>query len=162
MLDIQKQYGIAESMVGGMAKDLVHICYEKIAPRLDTIEHPNTYFFRIMRNEVKSGRWKEHTTGAPKSSKMYHLNGDDDWHEEQKVIHEPSPFFEYDPIKMQKIIQQIEAEGFREEVQLFKRHASGDSITQLNIDTNVCRRLIKECINFVKQSVIERYGDHHS
>ena len=169
MLDIEKQYRIAESMIGSDGRELVHLCYELIAPKLKKIEHQDTYFYRVMRNEVKSGRWQEHKTGLPKKSITYcldwneeSLNSSADLQEKIAATHSASKFFEYNPIKVQDIIKHIELEGFREEVQLFKRHAAGDSITQLNIDTNVCRRLIKECINFVQQSVIERYGDHHS
>jgi hypothetical protein len=159
VLDIQKQYGIAEAMVGPLGKDLVHNCYMLIADKLDEIVYPDTYFYRIMMNEIKSGRFGIMQNGIHKDAIVFRICGDVEWTEEHARMYEQSKYYERDPEKVNKILEDLSKEGFSEEVNLFRLNISGQNISELNRKTGVCRRLIKECIDFVRATVYERYAD---
>lgn len=144
MIDIEKNYQIAETIIGKeLAKDLVHHCF-LLVKDFSKIKYPDTYFYRIMiRESYSKGSFsKKYLNKLPKIK-----------------IEQDSKFDNFDPIRVRVILNDIISEGYKEEVLLFEDYVSGKSVLKLSRLLKVDPRQLTAIIKFVKFTIKERYGE---
>jgi hypothetical protein len=148
VIDIEKQYEYAKRLVGELNKDLVHHCILILHDKginTDKLKFPDTYFYRVMICEIdKRG-------GFTKKYFPQLIPYDED-----------ETTFEKDPFVVQQILNEMVKEGYKEEVKLFRVYSLNinNFAIPLQKKTGLHRNTLQNCINFVKQTIIERYGSY--
>jgi tryptophanase len=144
-LNIQKQYDTARAFIGDLGEDLVHHCFIKIATKnLGVIDHPDAYFQTVMFNELRKDS---------KFRRIYNPKVED--------FEINYSFLEdYDPDKVKAILTDLEKEGHKEEIKVFRYIATHQNKNcGLERSTGVRREILKSIYELVKQEIVERYGD---
>lgn len=141
MINVEKFYRIASRYVGVLNKDLVHHVFEKTYGKLPPA-NPDAYFYRVMMNELRNdSKFKRHYS-------RIHAMTTTQYENELTAI---------DPERVERILNEIAADGFDLEVKVFIEMAN-DSALRLNKITGVRYENLLNIRNFVKNEVLQRYG----
>lgn len=144
MIDVEKFYQVARRYVGDLNKDLVHHTFEKIYDKLPSAQNKDAYFYRAMRNQLRSDMtFRKH----------YDLVKPFDHDEDIDAL------FDIDPDRVNAILQEISNEGYRLEVRTFIEMSTDRSANELSKITGVRYDNLLKVRNFVKNEVIKRYGN---
>jgi len=149
VINVERQYETAALLVGeDLGRDLVHHCLLLFVEKTG-IRNEDAYFRRIMQNESRNGRF----------TKKYQIRGQA-IHSEPAILIAENKQGPNVSSKVGEIIDQLESEGYGEEIALFKLKASGQTVTDISKAVGLCRTTVGEAIAFAKQQIKERYENY--
>lgn len=147
-------YKTAKVLAGSKGNDLVHHCYLLVHDKLDSVVHPDAYFQRTMRNQMsEKDSFKRQQSVIHPKVKTSSITGANT----SRIEDDTSEIDALDLILVREIVEEIRNEGYEAEVQVFDLKAKGMTVSAISEKTKVCRATLAECINFVVETVKERY-----
>ena len=186
MLNFDKHYNSARKMVGASGPDLVHHCYLLVHDKLTGVEYPDTYFHRIMINQLSAkDKWRRLEAAVHPKVTMCRIDGHDRTNLSEYVLrgwsftnkgstgslvrnasiqpHEEhqDEWSKMDTVRLEAILNDLRHEGYAEEIDVFMRKVKGQTVKSISEATGVCRATLADCIEFVRTTVKERY-EHHT
>jgi DNA-directed RNA polymerase specialized sigma24 family protein len=146
MYSINCQYKYAEKLVGPLARDLVHHTVVRLHDKnvdWSKVKYPNTYFNRVMIQELheRGDFWKLYGTG-------------------RELPQEPQedPEVKLCAERCKAILVDLYSEGYRQEVEVFRRLVNGQSHRKCALDMRISRKSVAAASVFIKQEIQHRYG----
>lgn len=135
---LPKYYRYARSIAKDLGDDLLHHVILKIHGK--SINHIDSYIYRTMLNEFNNKNSEFNKTYRSKEPVV-------EYHESNG----------YDVHILNKIFLQLEMEGYKLEVRIFKDCYLGSSIRTMSDQMNVDRRTIRKICKFVQDEITTRY-----
>ena len=152
MINVERQYKIAATLVGDhLSKDLVHHCLILMAEKAAKVKYEDAYFGRIMINESKRGRF----------TKAYEINAHIVHKQPISVCHATTEPQTDNTKAVNKILREIAADGYLEEVAIVRLKLNGCTINQIAEALGLCRQTISSAIAFVKEQIKVKYENSY-
>jgi DNA-directed RNA polymerase specialized sigma24 family protein len=138
-LDTDKLYKYAYKIAKQEGKELLHHCLAKVD--LSKAKDPYTYLYTIMRNEFIN-RKSEYNKFK---------------HSQEILYYSPETVDRYDVNILYTILHQLELEGMKKEVELFKEVRFTSNISKVAIKRNISRHRIRLTLKKVTDEIIKHY-----
>jgi hypothetical protein len=138
-IDVEKLYKFAYKIARNEAKELAHHCLANTD--LTKAKDPHTYLYTVMRNEFVN-----------KKSSYNKFK-----HSQEIEFYSPESTDRYDVNILHTILHQLEIEGLKKEVELFKEVKFTSNIIRVAQKRNVSRHTISKKLKKVTDEIIKRY-----
>jgi len=141
---LDKYYGYARSIAGSDGVDLLHDLLLRLPKNLDTSipQRLDRYIYLSLSNEYHNKK--------SAFNKLYY------------PLKEEVEYFEggYDIVQLNKILLELEIDGFEKEVMIFRDSYFGSNEYTVSKQENMTRYKVKRACDTIKQQIKERYVKH--
>jgi hypothetical protein len=144
---IEKYYRYAEFLAGKNGKDLLHHVYLELPEDLSHINNPDTYIQKCL--------FHAYYGKTSSYNKLHNLLVSELTDDIEQTYEEPCLF---DSQLLHKILLQLEIEGYRTEVKVFKDCKLNSNIWAFSKKVKMNERTITKIVNFIENEIRERYA----
>jgi len=138
---LNKYYGYARKIAGQDGDDLLHECLPKLFNVVNIPTHIDSYVYTTLKNEFVNKNSAFNKKYKP----------------EPTFYNDESTISKYDTIKLHTVLLQLETEGNRNEVRVFKECYFVSNKNEFAKKTGIPYRSIKNICNFVTNEIKKRY-----